>query len=90
MNITTNKVRNYCNFEDIYKSTLHKNMHIHIVKCSSQCAQLQLPQLLLLYVLNKKDNKQAFIHMEMLDGSLLFEELTKKWTKNTQKCSQQR
>ena len=65
-------------------------MHIHIVKCSSQCAQLQLPQLLLLYVLNKKDNKQAFIHMKMLDGSLLFEELTKKWTKNTEKCSQQR
>ena len=51
---------------------------------------LNFPQQLLLYILKKKDNKQKFIHMEMLDGSLLFEKHTTKWTKNTRKCSKQR
>ena len=37
---------------------MHINKHIHLAKCSSQCGQLQLPKLLLLYILKKKKIKK--------------------------------
>ena len=67
---------------------LYTNKYVHIVKCSSHFTQLQLPQLILVYILKKEDDKQIFI--STLYGSLLFKEHTAKWTKSTQKCPKQR
>ena len=49
----------YCNFKD-KDNQLHASKHMHGVKCLFQCAQLLLPQLLLLFILQKKD-KQKFM-----------------------------
>ena len=40
---------------------LYTNKYVHIVKCSSHFTQLQLPQLILVYILKKGDDKQIII-----------------------------
>ena len=58
-----------CKFEDKYNSNeLHTNRHIHAVKFSSQCAQLQLSEILIVSISEKKD-KQKFIKNDEKNGT---------------------
>ena len=59
---------------------------MHILKRTLKCDQLHLSQPLLFYISKRKD-KQT--HKKMFDGSLLLEEHSTKWTKNTQKSPKQ-
>ena len=75
-----------CKFEDKYNSNeLHTNRHIHAVKFSSQCAQLQLSEILIVSISEKKD-KQKFIK----NASFLVAEDAKKRNKNIQNCPKER
>ena len=60
---------------------------MHILKRTLKCAQLQLSQPLLFYIFKKE--RQTKTHKKMFDGSLLLEEHSTKWTKNTQKSPKQ-